>query len=77
VTVYPPQVEPVQRSYSALTDEDAERARRVVEAFEEAEARGIASLRVDGRFVDYPIYRLARDRIRRYDAWRAGVGAAS
>lgn len=78
VTVYPPQVEPVQRSYSALSDEDAERARRVVEAFEEAEARGVASLRVDGRFVDYPIYRLARDRIRRYDAWRAaGAGAAS
>jgi citrate lyase subunit beta/citryl-CoA lyase len=73
VTVYPPQVEPVLRSYSALTDEEAERNRRIVEAFEEAEARGVASLRVDGTFVDYPIYRLARERIRRYDAWRAGT----
>jgi citrate lyase subunit beta / citryl-CoA lyase len=77
VTVYPPQVETVMRAYSALSDEEAERQRRVVEAFEEAESRGVASLRVDGRFVDYPIYRLAKDRIERYDAWRARSGAAS
>jgi citrate lyase subunit beta/citryl-CoA lyase len=77
VTVYPPQVETVLRAYSALSDDEAERQRRVVEAFEEAEARGVASLRVDGRFVDYPIYRLAKDRIERYDAWRAREGAAS
>lgn len=70
VTVYPPQVAPVMRSYSALSEEEAERARGVVEAFEEAEARGLASLRVDGRFVDYPIYRLAKERLLRYDAWR-------
>lgn len=76
VTVYPPQVETVLRSYSALSEEDAERARRVVEAFEEAEARGLASLRVEGRFVDYPIYRLAKERLVRYDAWRAGGGAS-
>ena len=54
VTVYPPQVDPVQRGYSALSDEDAARNRRIVEAFEEAEAQGVASLRVDGLFVDYP-----------------------
>lgn len=77
VTVYPPQVETVLRAYSALSDEEADRQRRVVEAFEEAESRGVASLRVDGRFVDYPIYRLAKDRIERYDAWRARSGAAS
>jgi citrate lyase subunit beta/citryl-CoA lyase len=77
VTVYPPQVETVLRAYSALSGEDAERARRVIEAFEEAESRGVASLRVDGRFVDYPIYRLAKDRIARYDAWRERAGAAT
>ena len=48
------------RAYSALSDEEADAQRRVVEAFEEAESRGVASLRVDGRFVDYPIYRLAK-----------------
>jgi citrate lyase subunit beta/citryl-CoA lyase len=77
VTVYPPQVEIVLRAYSALSEADAARARRVIEAFEEAEARGLASLRVDGRFVDYPIYRLAKERLLRYDAWRADAGTAS
>ncbi len=74
VTVYPPQVPTVMRSYSAMDEEDAERARAVVGAFEEAEDRGLASLRVDGRFVDYPIYRLAKERLLRYDAWRASEG---
>lgn len=64
VTVYPPQVNPVLRAYSWLPPEEVERARRVVEAFEEAETRGVASIRVDGRFVDYPIYRLAQERLR-------------
>jgi citrate lyase subunit beta/citryl-CoA lyase len=77
VAVYPPQGDPVQRGYSALSDEDAARNRRIVEAFEEAEAQGVASLRVDGLFVDYPIYRLARDRIRRYDAWLASTTATT
>lgn len=75
-TVYPPQAEPVLRAYSELSDEDAARARRIVEAFERAEARGVAALRVDGRFVDYPIYRLARQQIARYEAWRADLEAA-
>lgn len=63
VTVYPPQVSTVHHAYSWLPPEEVERARRVVEAFEEAEASGVASIRVDGRFVDYPIYRLARERL--------------
>lgn len=71
VTVYPPQVRTVQRAYSAIPDADVERARRVVEAFEEAEARGVASIRIDGRFVDYPIYHLMRERLRLDAAYRA------
>jgi citrate lyase subunit beta/citryl-CoA lyase len=68
VVVYPPQVEPVQRAYSELSAEEAERIRRVVEAFEQAEADGVASIQVDGRFVDYPIYYLARRRLRLFEA---------
>lgn len=70
VTVYPPQVDATQRAYSWLGDEEAERARRVVAAFEEGERRGVASLRVDGQFVDYPIYRRAVEKLRLYDAYR-------
>jgi citrate lyase subunit beta/citryl-CoA lyase len=47
-------------------------ARELVERFEEAEARGIASIRIDGRFVDYPIYELARRRLAR---WQRLAGA--
>lgn len=77
VTVYPPQVETVLRAYSMLTDEEVARERRIIEAFEEAERHGVASLRVDGIFVDYPIYRMAHDRMLRYDAWREAAAASA
>lgn len=64
VAVYPPQVEPVQRAYTELAPAEVERARRVVEAFEQAEAAGSASIKVDGRFVDYPIYEQAKQTLR-------------
>ena len=64
VVVYPPQVAPVQRAYAELTPEELAHARRVVEAFEAAEAAGLASIQVDGRFVDYPLYHRARHRLR-------------
>jgi citrate lyase subunit beta / citryl-CoA lyase len=60
VTVYPPQVEPVQRAYGAFTPEQLAHARRVVEAFEAGQAEGLASIRVDEHFVDYPVYHRAR-----------------
>jgi citrate lyase subunit beta/citryl-CoA lyase len=66
--VYPPQVEHVQRVYSELSPEETERAERVVEAFEQAEAEGSASIQVDGRFVDYPIYERAKEQLRLHRA---------
>lgn len=74
IVVYPPQVAPAQAAYSELSEEEAERARTVVEAFEAAEAGGVASLRVEGRFVDYAVYRLARERLRLYEADRPEAG---
>lgn len=73
IVIYPPHVEPAQRAYSHLSDEEVEQARRVVEAFEGAEAEGSASIQVDGRFVDYPIYRRALHKLRLHDA---PIGAA-
>jgi citrate lyase subunit beta/citryl-CoA lyase len=71
VVVYPAQVDPAQRAYSELSAEEVERARRVVEAFEEAEAAGLASIQVDGRFIDYPLYHRARHRLQLHDALAA------
>ena len=68
VVVYPGQVETVQRAYSELSQEELEQVRRVVSAFEEAEAAGLASIQVDGRFIDYPLYYRARHRLRLHEA---------
>lgn len=70
VVVYPPQVDTVQRVYAELSEEEAEKAQRIVDAFESAEAGGIASIQVDGRFVDYPIYDRARQKLRLHKAAR-------
>jgi citrate lyase subunit beta / citryl-CoA lyase len=69
VAVYPPQVDTIQRAFSELTEAEVAATRRVVETFEEAEAGGVASIRVDGRFVDYPIYNLARRKLNRWQAY--------
>lgn len=75
VVVYPPQVEHVQRAYADLPPEEVERARRVVEVFERSEAGGSASIQVDGRFVDYPIYHRAKHKLRLYEALHSEVAS--
>ena len=52
--IHPDQVDPVNAVFSP-SDEDVDFAKKVVKAFEEAEAQGLASIQVDGYFVDYPI----------------------
>ena len=75
VVIYPGHVDTVQRVYAELSDEEAERCRRIVEAFEAAEAAGSASIQVDGRFVDYPLYHRARHKLTLFEAsQRAGAG---
>ena len=57
--IHPEQVGPVNEAFSPTGDEVAQ-ARRYLEAFREAEARGSASIQVDGYFIDYPIVEKAR-----------------
>ena len=52
--IHPEQVAPVNEAFSPTAEEVA-RARRYLEAFRDAEARGSASIQVDGYFIDYPI----------------------
>jgi citrate lyase subunit beta / citryl-CoA lyase len=66
VIVYPPQVAPANRAYGLLAPEEAERLQRLIDAFEQAEREGIASLRHDGEFVDYPIYHRAKELMMRH-----------
>ena len=57
--IYPPQVDAVN-SVFAPTKEEVAHASRVVDAFEAAEKEGLASIQLDGYFIDYPIVYKAR-----------------
>lgn len=69
VALHPRQVAPINQAFSELAPEELSSAQAVVEAFEAAEAGGVASIRVNGRFVDYPVYELARAKLRRHAAY--------
>lgn len=56
--IHPDQVAAANAAYSP-TEAEIARAQRIVAAFAEAEAKGLASIQVDGRFVDYPIVQRA------------------
>ncbi len=73
VVIHPAQVEPVQRAYGELPPEEVETLRRQVEAFERAEAEGRASLQVDGRFIDYPVYYQAKQKLHLHESLRTRV----
>jgi citrate lyase subunit beta/citryl-CoA lyase len=57
--IHPDQVGIVHEIFTPSAEEHA-RALKIVAAFEEAERAGLASIRVDGQFVDYPIVAKAR-----------------
>lgn len=52
--IHPDQVAPVNDVFTP-TDDEVAFAEKVISAFEEAEKAGLASIQVDGYFVDYPI----------------------
>jgi citrate lyase subunit beta/citryl-CoA lyase len=64
--IHPDQIGPVNGVFTP-TEEQVAFAEKVVVAFEEAEARGLASIQLDGYFIDYPIVDQAR---RTLDQWR-------
>ena len=57
--IHPEQVGPTNSVFTPSAEEIA-LAQRYVEAFDEAEAAGLASIQVDGYFIDYPIVDKAR-----------------
>jgi citrate lyase subunit beta/citryl-CoA lyase len=57
--IHPNQIEPCHAIFSP-TKEEIQYAQRVIQAFEEAEAGGVAAIQLDGRFIDYPVVERAR-----------------
>jgi citrate lyase subunit beta / citryl-CoA lyase len=68
VAIYPPQIAPINRVFSEISLEELTMARKIVAAFEAAESDGSAAIQVDGRFVDYPVYRRAQNKLRLHAA---------
>ena len=65
--IHPDQVTAANRAYTP-SDEEARWARKIISSFEAAEAEGLASIQVDGYFVDYPIVEKAQRIVDVYDA---------
>ena len=57
--IHPDQVAVVNDAFTP-TEAQVTRARRIVDAFAEAEARGSSSIQLDGQFIDYPIVYVAQ-----------------
>ena len=68
--IHPSQIDTFNRMFSPWP-EDVEYARRVVEAWEEAEAEGRGSVALDGNMVDVPVVKRARDLLARAQAIEA------
>jgi citrate lyase subunit beta/citryl-CoA lyase len=72
--IHPGQVELVNRAFLPREDE-LQAARRAIEAFDAAVARGEASVQVDGSMVDIPVAKRARDLVAYADAIGASAAA--
>ena len=58
--IHPAQIDIINETFSPNPD-DVAYARRVMEAWEEAEAAGRGSLSIDGRMVDVPVVKRAQN----------------
>ena len=57
--IHPDQIAATNAAFSP-DEATIAQAKRVVAAFDEAEAKGLASIQLDGQFIDYPIVQRAR-----------------
>lgn len=65
LVIHPAQIEPVNRIFTP-TPEEIDYARKVVAAFDRAEGSGTAVIQLDGKMVEYPVYRRARALLSKY-----------
>jgi citrate lyase subunit beta/citryl-CoA lyase len=72
--IHPDQIAIVNRVFTP-SDEEIAFAERVAAAFVKAEAEGSAAIRLDGKFIDYPIVYRAQRVLQRISAIRAWEGA--
>jgi citrate lyase subunit beta/citryl-CoA lyase len=59
LAIHPKQISVINEIFTPAEDEIAE-ARKIVDAFNVSEKQGIASIELDGQFIDYPVYKKAQ-----------------
>lgn len=59
IVIHPNQIKPCNEIFTPA-DEEIAFARRILDAFAEAEREGRAALQLDGKFIDYPVVEQAR-----------------
>ncbi|MEK9671377.1 MAG: CoA ester lyase [Rhodospirillaceae bacterium] len=69
--IHPDQIGPVNAVFTP-TAEQVDFAKKVVAAFQKAEAEGLASIQLDGYFIDYPIVDQARRTLDRWNSIQEG-----
>jgi citrate lyase subunit beta/citryl-CoA lyase len=57
--IHPIQIDPCHVVFSP-TAEEIEHAERVIQAFDDAEARGVGAIQLDGKFIDAPVVERSR-----------------
>jgi citrate lyase subunit beta/citryl-CoA lyase len=60
LVIHPKQIDPCNRLFSP-TPEEIAKAEKIVQAFEEAEAAGMAAIQMEGKFIDYPVVKRSKD----------------
>jgi citrate lyase subunit beta/citryl-CoA lyase len=60
LVIHPNQVDPCNNIFSPRPDE-IKKAEKIVQAFKEAEAAGMAAIQLEGKFIDYPVVKRSKD----------------
>jgi citrate lyase subunit beta/citryl-CoA lyase len=76
VVIHPDQLHPVAQIFSELSEAELAHARRIVDAFSAVEQEGVASIAVEGQFVDYPVYHRARRKLMLHELLRGSVNGS-
>ncbi len=59
IVIHPNQIQPCHDIFTP-TEEEVNYAKKVIEAFEEAEKAGKAAIQLEGKFIDYPVVEKSR-----------------
>jgi citrate lyase subunit beta/citryl-CoA lyase len=64
--IHPMHIEPINQVFSP-SERDINSAKKIIEAYEEAKARGLGAASVEGRMIDEATYKMAKETLRLYE----------